>query len=120
MQWKEGDAMKDQEEQKEMWALVELFGHQRIAGKITQAELGSGELIRVDVPAVRDRAALTKFYNVKAIYGITPVDEATATRIAGDIHAAPVSEWVLDAELDRRKNQLSRGEDFGREEVSLA
>lgn len=111
--------MKDQEEQKEMWALVELFGHQRIAGKITQAELGSGELIRVDVPAVKDRAALTKFYNVKAIYGITPVDEATATRMAGDIHAAPVSEWVLDAELTRRKNQLSRGEEYDPEEVSL-
>jgi hypothetical protein len=30
-------------EAKEMWALVELFGHNRIAGKVTEAEMGAVE-----------------------------------------------------------------------------
>jgi hypothetical protein len=111
--------MSDQGEQKEMWALVELFGHQRIAGKVTPAEFGSGELIRVDVPAVKDHAPITKFYNVKAIYGITPVDEATATRMAEGINAAPVSEWSLHREVERKARQLQSGEEEHAEEESV-
>ena len=111
--------MTDAAEQKEMWALVELFGHQRIAGKVTQAEFGSGELIRVDVPAAKDRAPLTKFYNVKAIYGITPVDEATAARMAADINAAPVSEWSLDREVERKARQLGSGVEEDEEQESV-
>jgi hypothetical protein len=93
--------MNGDDNKQEMWALVELFGHQRIAGKVTPAELGGGALIRVDVPAVGDRAPLTKFYNVKAIYGITPVDEATATRMARDIRAEPVNEYSIEREVRR-------------------
>jgi hypothetical protein len=91
-------------EPKEMWALVELFGHNKIAGKVTEAELGGGSLIRVDVPSVKERQPITKYYNVKAIYGITPVDEATATRMAESIDAAPVSSYSIDREIERRKS----------------
>lgn len=96
-------------EAKEIWALVELFGHNRIAGKVTEAEMGGGALIRVDVPPVKDRQPITKYYNVKAIYGITPVDEATATRMAESIDAAPISSYSIDREIERRK-RLGSGE----------
>lgn len=92
------------EESKEMWAMVELFGHQRIAGKVTPCELGAGALVRIDVPAVGDRAPLTKFYNVKAIYGITPVDKASCERMARDIRAEPISEYSIQAEMRRLKS----------------
>jgi hypothetical protein len=104
----------DADEQKAMWALVELFGHQRIAGRVSQSELGTGDLIRVDVPAVAGRDPLTKYYNVKAIYGITPVDEATATRMAQDIRAEPVSEYSIQREVDRMRTEnrvLAAGRD---------
>lgn len=97
-------------EAKEMWALVELFGHNRIAGKVTEAEMGGGALIRVDVPSVKDRAPLTKYYNVKAIYGLTPVDEATARKMAESIDAAPINSYSLDREIERRK-LLTPGDD---------
>ena len=102
-----------EQEAKEMWALVELFGHNRIAGKVTEAEIGSGALIRVEVPAVKDREALTKYYNVKAIYGITPVDEATAKRMAESIDAAPVNSYSIDREIERRKMLVAGDEDEG-------
>ncbi len=97
-----------EQEAKDMYALVELFGHNKVAGKVTEAEIGGGALIRVDVPAVKGREPLTKYYNVKAIYGITPVDEATALRIAESIDAAPVSSYSIDREIERRK-QLPAG-----------
>jgi uncharacterized protein (DUF362 family) len=92
-----------EQEQKELWALVELFGHQRVAGKVIEAEIGGGHLIRIEIPAVKGREPMTKYYNVKAVYGITPVDEATARRMAEDINPAPVNEWSMDREIDRRK-----------------
>jgi hypothetical protein len=97
------------QEPKEMWALVELFGHNRIAGKVIEAEIGGGSLIRVDVPAVKGMQPVTKYYNVKAIYGITPVDEFTAIRMAEQIDAAPVSSYSIDMEIARRK-RLAAGE----------
>jgi hypothetical protein len=87
----------------ELWALVELFGHNRIAGKVTEAEMGGGSLIRIDVPAVKDRTPLTKYYNVKAIYALTPVDEATCLEMAKSIDPAPVSSYQLEREIERRK-----------------
>jgi len=92
-----------EKEPKELWALVELFGHQRIAGKVIEAEIGGGHLVRVEVPAVKDRQPLTKYYNVKAIYGITPVDEPTARRMAESIDATPVNSYSIDREIERRK-----------------
>lgn len=98
-----------EQDPKEMWALVELFGHNRIAGKVTEAEIGGGSLIRVDVPAIKDRQPITKYYNVKAIYGITPVDEVTARRMAESIDAAPISSYSIEREIERRK-QLGSGD----------
>lgn len=98
-----------EQEAKEMWALVELFGHNRVAGKVTEAEMGGGALIRVDVPAVKDRPPLTKYYNVKAIYALTPVDEATARQMAESIDPAPVNSYSLDREIERRK-RIGSGE----------
>jgi len=46
-------------DQTELWAVVELFGHQRIAGKISEHNLG-GTFVRVDVPSVGGRPAFTK------------------------------------------------------------
>jgi hypothetical protein len=90
----------------EHWALVELFGHQRIAGKVTEAEIGGGKFIRVDVPAIGGQQPITKYYGPAAIYGITPVTEETAIALAGRIDAMPVPAWdarqLLGDKVDQR------------------
>jgi hypothetical protein len=93
------------------WAIVELMGHQRIAGRISQQTLGSVTLIRVDVPEVvlqREQhgpagsvAALevipahTRSLGAAAIYGIHWVDEAAATLAAHSIRHQPVQPYAL-------------------------
>ena len=68
------------------WALVELFGHQRIVGFLSQQTCGRDVLLRVDVPdLLKDgkivRRGFTRYFGMSAIYSITPVDEATMRRM---------------------------------------
>ncbi len=88
----------------ESWALVELMGHQRIAGLVTEAEIGGCKFVRVDVPEVASEQALTKFLGPASIYAITPVSEATARGLAKTINAAPVSIWDAQRLVDARRS----------------
>ncbi len=84
-----------------MWAIIELFGHQRIAGYMTEQVIGGQGFIRVDVPEIAadgSQQAIqphTKFYGPGAVYAINPVDESLARLAARQIRHAPVSEYGL-------------------------
>jgi hypothetical protein len=103
--------MAEVKERFEHWALVELFGHQRIAGKVTEAEIGGGKFIRVDVPAIGTQQPVTKFYGPAAIYGITPVTEETALALAKRIDSAPVPAWDARSLLGEKSTQRTLASD---------
>ncbi len=83
------------------WAIVELFGHQRIAGRIGEHSMGGCSFVRVDVPAIAqgegrpDIPALTKLYGNGAIYAISFVDEAMALLTATSLKVQPINAWEL-------------------------
>ncbi|MEN6466077.1 MAG: acetyltransferase [Syntrophaceae bacterium] len=79
----------------ESWAIVELFGHQRIAGKISEQQIGGCSFLRVDVPASENSPAYTKLYGNGAIYGITITDEETARAAAKHLGPQPMDEWSV-------------------------
>lgn len=76
-------------------AVVELFGHNQIAGLVTEQAIGGATFVRVDVPKTSAREGFTKFFGAGAIYAITPVDESVAARMAEALEVAPVQEWRL-------------------------
>lgn len=89
----------------EQWAIVELFGHTKIAGKLTEQTIGGCAFVRVDVPEVvsSDGTTLpgfTKLFGQGAIYAISFVDEATAQISAREIQSQPVSVWSLRQGLE--------------------
>lgn len=77
------------------WALVELFGHQKIVGKVSEASLAGGAFLRVDVPAVAENKAYTRFYGPGAIYSINPVTEEIAMGLIQRYRNEPVSRFEL-------------------------
>lgn len=77
--------------------IVELFGHQRIAGQVTEEQIGGASFIRVDVPKTARREAFTKYYGASAIYALTPCDEDTAHRAAQAFDLMPIEVWRLTA-----------------------
>lgn len=104
----------------ESWAVVELFGHQRIAGLVSEFQLGGDSFVRVDVPDVPDSVRkvrewdsktkdyaiigkpipglpkFTKLYGPKAIYAIAFVSEATARTVAAQIRVLPIDTFNIE------------------------
>jgi len=75
------------EEQLSTWAILELFGHKRLAGFVTQQSIGAAALIRIDVPDVQldddtRSYAFTKYVGPGAIYCLTPCSEEVARAAA--------------------------------------
>jgi hypothetical protein len=66
--------MEDKTEFRE-WCIVELFGHQKIAGVVTEQTIGGCNFVRVDVPGCKSQKSFTKFYGQGAIYSMTPTTE---------------------------------------------
>jgi len=77
----------------EHWALVEIMGHLRLAGRVTEQAIGGANFVRVDIPAVGDQQPFTRLFGASAIYSITLVDEETARLVAAQYRAAPMDEW---------------------------
>lgn len=77
------------------WALVELFGHQKIVGKVSEATLAGGSFLRVDVPEFNKHPAFTRFYGPGAIYSINPVTEEIARGLMENYRNEPVSRFEL-------------------------
>ena len=78
------------QEKFDVWALVELFGHSRIAGRVTERNLGGAAFLQVDVPETEKNPAFTRVLNPSAIYAINPIDETTARNYAERLDAAPI------------------------------
>lgn len=75
----------------ESWCIVELFGHQRIAGLVTEQTIGGSSFVRVDVPANGDTPEYTRLFGNGAIYAINPVSETVARAAAAQYRSVPVS-----------------------------
>lgn len=82
-------------EQFEGWAILELMGHRKLAGYVSEQTVGGVAFLRIDVPGNdKDRPA-TQFYSAGAIYCITPVTEEIVKEVAPRYRPAPVSQWEL-------------------------
>jgi len=75
------------------WAIVELMGHIRIAGLVTEAEMFGSKLGRVDVP--NGEGFTTQFFNGSSLYRLTPTTEEIARSVAKGTQPEPVYRWEL-------------------------
>ena len=96
--------MSDNNTKFEQWGLVELMGHQRIAGLITEQNLGGQAFLRVDVPNPTGIGfAFTRFYSAGAVYCISPTDKQIAIGLAANCSARPVSIYDLGKLIQDKK-----------------
>jgi hypothetical protein len=91
----------------DQFAIVELFGRQIIAGRVSEALIGGQGFVRVDVPATDVQGAFTKYYGPGAIYAITPCDEDSMLQAVEGLKQKPVELWKLNI-----SRQLPAGPDW--------
>jgi hypothetical protein len=79
------------------WAVLELFGHRRVAGFVSQDQVAGAGMLRVEIPAVPGQPAHTSWYAPAAVYGIHPVAEDVARAVTEHNEHRPVHRWELPA-----------------------
>lgn len=81
----------------ESWAILELMGHRRLGGFVSEVEMAGVGMFRIDVPELVDgdtrHAAATQFYAPAAVYAITPTTEEIARAVRS--RPAPVHAFEL-------------------------
>lgn len=92
----------------DQWAIVDVMGHQRYVGKVTEQVIAGCGFIRIDIPATDKAEAWTKLVGTGSIYAITPVAEQVA-RKAATRQAAPVQAWELQPKLQRALPGMTDG-----------
>lgn len=79
----------------EGWAVLELMGHRKLGGLLSEAVVGGASFIRIDVPAEEGQPGATQFYSPASVYCITPCTEETARGLARGQRPAPVQRYEL-------------------------
>jgi hypothetical protein len=85
------------EDKFDLWCIVELFGHAKIAGRCTEQNIAGTNMLRVDVPETAAHPAFTRFFGSSSIYSISPVDEKTACHMAERINSRPIDSYDVSA-----------------------
>lgn len=112
--------------QVERWAIVDLFGHTRLAGRVSEVQQYGTSMCRIEVPAVDERPGFTRDVGGAAIFGMTDVNQELAVAFTRAQRTAPVQAYELkmlpaaaeppDAELIEEDDQAdddADGEDSG-------
>jgi hypothetical protein len=99
------------------WAIVELFGRQVTAGRISEQTIGGETFLRLDIPRA-EGGEYTRLFGKGAIYAINICEEATARSYAIRTHA-PLQPYVaLPAPADSPDPHTDTGlrpETYGRD-----
>lgn len=60
------------------WVFLELMGHRQRIGLAREEYVGSGKMIRIDIPTGDDGGTVTEFYGTNAVYSLRPISEEVA------------------------------------------
>lgn len=93
----------------EAWAIVELFGHQRVAGRISDHQFGGETFVRVDIP--KGAGFYTRLFGKGAIYCINLTDEATSRAAAAAFVSKPAYAYELEHSVQRLQPPNGSGQD---------
>ncbi len=88
--------MENDRQSFDSWALVEVMGHSRYAGRVTEQQIGGASFIRIDVPELSPECpAFTKLLGAASIFAITPCSEPTARAAAAAWRVQPMAAYDL-------------------------
>lgn len=78
-----------------IWGILELMGHVKLAGYITEEELFGKKMGRIDIP--HGDGDVTQYFGGDSVYRLTPCTEDTARKFAVNSRPLPVYLWELSS-----------------------
>jgi hypothetical protein len=75
----------------ENWAILEIMGHERLAGRLTETTIAGVPMLRVEVPATEKLPGFARLLSGASIFSLTPVPQDVATLVAGQLQKTAVS-----------------------------
>lgn len=80
------------------WMILELMGHRKLAGQVSEQEIAGSSFLRIDVYAgTAPEPCATQFYSAAAVYCMTPTTEELARQMATSHTPRPVTRYELPA-----------------------
>ncbi len=98
----------------DQWCLLEIMGHQKFAGRVTEIVIAGQAFIRIDVPEITDATGVvrtpgfTKLFGPSSVYAITPVVEEVARAMARQIATEAITIYDLPADWRTGLRELQR------------
>lgn len=89
------------------WAIVEIMGRQKLAGKVSEQLLAGALMLRIDVPATEDIEAFTQLLSSRALYRVTPVAEHIARAAAARIKANPIVVYGINQQIAIETHEMA-------------
>jgi hypothetical protein len=85
----------------EQWCIIGLFGHQKLAGLVTEKNIGGAAFLQVDVPETKHSPSFTRIINPSAVYDINPVTEEVAKMYAQNLQVKPIESWDIHKFMEK-------------------
>ena len=84
------------------WCIVDIMGHQKFAGRVSEQNIAGTALLRIDIPARGEQPAFTKLFGMSSVYAITPTTEELATAIASKLRQVPIGIYDLPESMQAK------------------
>jgi hypothetical protein len=81
----------------DQWAILELLGHVKLAGRVTEEEHFGAKLGRIDIPIPSGDGFTSQYFSGGSIYRMTPTTEEIARSVAARNAPTPAFPWELPA-----------------------
>ena len=79
------------------WAIVEIMGHTRLAGYVTEEQVAGATMLKIEVPAIagdRPRDPFVRYYSAGSIFSISPCSEEHARQVVEWDRPNPTPVWL--------------------------
>ena len=96
--------MDKNQETIETWAYIEIMGHSKIAGRVSERKIGVAVMLQVDVPKPDEGFSHTELYSPASIFSIKPTTEEWCRKFIAARVNYPVLPYIMPA------RQLTTGE----------
>ena len=77
------------------FVILELMGHRRLFGLVTEQEIAGHKFLRIECPDGKGKST-TQFYSPTSVYCITPTTEDVVNAAAHNNNPRPVSRYELE------------------------